>query len=220
MPARKEAGIPGFCISFMKFILGRKIRMTQIFLPDGQMVPVTEVQAGPCFVTQVKEKAKDGVNAVQVGFEITEKKLNKPELGHLGADLPRLRVLREFNLVSDQSGSWKRGDKLTVENFKLGDLISVSGVSKGKGFQGVVKRHHFHGHPTTHGTKDAVRMPGSIGAGGVQRVFKGMRMAGHMGSDQVTVKNLEIVGVDAEKNILQIKGALPGGRGALVVIWG
>jgi large subunit ribosomal protein L3 len=202
----------------MKFILGRKISMSQIFLPDGRVVPITEVQAGPCFVTQVKNQEKDGVSAVQIGFEETKKELPKPRLGHL-KDLPRLKVLKDFNVSATETVSLKRGDKVTVDVFKVGDLITVAGVSKGKGFQGVVKRHHFKGHPTTHGTKDSVRMPGSIGAGGVQRVFKGMRMAGHMGSDNVTIKNLEIVGVDADKNILQIKGALPGSRGSLVEIY-
>ena len=193
--------------------------MTQIFLPDGRVVPVTEVAAGPCFVTQVKAKDKDGVNAVQIGFAVTTKAISKPQAGHL-KDLPKLKIMRELSWADDKPEGLKRGDKITAAIFKVGDLITVSGVSKCKWFQCVVKRHHFHGHPTTHGTKDSVRMPGSIGAGGVQRVFKGMRMAGHMGFDQVTIKNLEIVGVDGDKNLLQIKGALPGARGSLLLIKG
>jgi large subunit ribosomal protein L3 len=197
----------------MKFIIAKKIEMTQKFREDGTVVPVTLVEAGPCTVVQVKTDASDGYGAVQVGFGVA-KKNNKAKAGHL-KDLERAKVLKEFRA---ENTSLKRGDKIDVSIFSVGDAVEVTGISKGKGFQGVVKRHHFHGHPTTHGTKDAVRMPGSIGSGGNQRVFKGLRMAGRMGSDQVTIKNLEIISVDKEKNILALKGAVPGGRGAILLI--
>lgn len=204
----------------MKFILGKKIQMSQIFKENGEVVPVTIVEAGPCFVTQVKKDTGMGRAGIQIGFVATEPKhLNKPQLGHL-KDLPNLKFLREFSLADGEEAKVERGDEITVENFKSGDKVGVAGVSKGKGFQGVVKRHHFSGGPATHGHKDNLRMPGDIGAGGVQRVFKDQRMAGRMGGTQVTIKNLEIAAVDAEKNILKIKGALPGGRNALLTIIG
>lgn len=186
--------------------------MTQKFRDDGTVVPVTLVEAGPCVVTQVKTNDKEGYTAVQVGFG-TAKKLSKPQAGLKELGSPKL--LKEFRLSSTDL---KRGDKIECSSFAVGDVIEVTGISKGKGFQGVVKRHHFHGHPATHGTKDAARMPGSIGSGGNQRVFKGLRMGGHMGLDQVTLKNLEIVDIDKEKNILAVKGAVPGGRGAILFI--
>lgn len=199
----------------MKFILGKKIQMSQVFKEDGQVVPVTIVVAGPCVITQVKEKNSSGYNAAQMGFiEVQERKVKKPQRGHL-KDLPLLKELHEF---VDESGELKRGDKITVANFEVGEKVGVTGVSKGKGFQGVVRRHGFAGGPATHGHKDNLRMPGAIGAGGVQRVFKGLRMAGHMGSDQVTVKNLEIIETDSQNNILKIKGALPGARNSLLII--
>lgn len=209
----------------MKFILGKKIGMTQVFLANGVVVPVTKVQAGPCQIVEVRENKKAGTKAVQIGFDETkESRLSKPELGHL-KDLDKVRNLRDFK-VSAQGGSasggdnLKRGDTITVETFTVGDKINVVGESKGKGFAGVVKRHHFRGGPASHGHKDNLRMPGSIGAGGVQRVFKGMRMGGHMGTDRVTIKNLEIVQVHPETNILYIKGAVPGGRNGLLLISG
>ncbi len=200
----------------MKFILGKKIEMTQRFQPDGSVVPVTIVSAGPCYITQVKEIEKNGYQAVQVGYK-EAKKLNKPLSGHL-KDKFKAKYLTEFKLGKKDEGEYKAGQKITVSVFSKGDKIKVIGTSKGKGFQGVVKRHHFHGHPTTHGTKDAVRMPGSIGAGGPQHVFKGIRMAGRMGHDQVTVANLEIVDLEPGKNFLFIKGAIPGKRNSLVKI--
>ena len=190
----------------MKFIIAKKIEMTQKFRDDGTVVPVTLVQAGPCVVTQVKNHEKDGYTAVQVGFG-TAKHLAKPQAGLKELGSPKL--LKEFRL---ETTDLKRGDKIECSNFAIGDVIEVTGISKGKGFQGVVKRHHFHGHPETHGTKDSVRMPGSIGSGGNQRVFKGLRMGGHMGLDQ------EIIDIDKEKNILAVKGAVPGGRGAILFI--
>lgn len=190
--------------------------MTQLFSPTGEVVPVTQVEAGPCPVVQVKTKSKENADAVQIAFGNQKKhSIKKPQSGHLSG-LGDYRWLRDFAV--EPSASAKRGDFITVETFQEGDKVQVVGESKGKGFAGVVKRHHFHGHPASHGHKDSQRAPGSIGAGGVQRVFKGMRMAGHMGSDQVTVKNLEIIKIDLENNRLFIKGALPGSRGVLLEI--
>ncbi len=200
----------------MKFIIGKKIGMTQVFRADGSVVPVTRVQAGPCVVTQVKD------GAVQVGFG-TQKtfRLNKALKGHLKgisvgeSSETTVRFLKDFR---GETENLKKGDQFTVAIFAPGEKIQVTGTSKGRGFQGVVKRHGFAGGPATHGHKDNLRMPGSIGAGGVQRVFKNMRMGGHMGDDQVTVKNLEIVEIHPETNELLIKGAIPGARNGLVYI--
>lgn len=197
----------------MKFILAKKLEMSQVFLPNGTVVPVTLVQAGPCVVTQVKTGEKDGYQAVQLGF-LNAKRLNRPLAGHLN-ELPKSKILREFRL--EGAVELKRGDMIEATSFAPGENVEVSGISKGKGFQGVVKRHHFHGHPSTHGHKDQLRMPGSIGAGGMQHVMKGRRMAGHMGTDQVTVKNLSIVEV-RENGILAIKGAVPGARNTILTI--
>src|SRR3989339_209517 len=205
----------------MKFIIGKKLNMTQVFREDGTVVPVTRVQAGPCVITQVKTQEKEGTAAVQVGFG-TQKtfRLTKPLQGHLkgitkdeNAQLT-VQYLHDFKNDNDL----KRGDVFTVDTFSVGDKVQVTGVSKGKGFQGVVKRHGFHGGPASHGHKDNLRMPGSIGAGGPQHVFKGMRMGGRMGGDQVTVKNLEVIQVFPEENILAIKGAVPGAKGSLLLI--
>ena len=195
----------------MKFILAKKIEMSQIFRPDGAVVPVTLVQAGPCVVTQVKTQETDGYAAVQLGF-LPKKELAKPEAGHL-KDLPQLSVLREFRL--SDAPTVKRGDAVEASVFVPGDVIQVTGMSKGKGFQGVVKRHGFHGSPASHGHKDQLRMPGSIGPGGVQHVIKGRRMAGRMGDERVTVKNLEIVEV-CDNGILAVKGAVPGARNGIL----
>lgn len=197
----------------MKFILAKKLEMTQVFRPDGTVVPVTLVQAGPCVVTQVKSADKDGVNAVQIGF-LPAKKLNKPEAGHL-KDLSQMSELRDFRI--EDGSELKRGDAIEATVFAPGDLVHVSGVSKGKGFQGVVKRHGFAGSPASHGHKDQLRMPGSIGAGGPQHVFKGRRMAGRMGNDRVTVQKLQVVEV-RDGGILAIKGAVPGARNTVLEI--
>ena len=192
--------------------------MTQVFLPNGVVVPVTKVQAGPCQIVMVKESAGNGVKAVQIGFQETkENRISKSEVGHL-KNLDVVRHLRDFKF--DSATPVKRGDTITVGTFVSGDKVQVVGESKGKGFAGVVKRHHFRGGPASHGHKDNLRMPGSIGAGGVQRVFKGMRMGGRMGGDRVTIKNLEIVEVHPENGELYIKGAVPGGRNALLLISG
>lgn len=187
--------------------------MTQRFADDGKVMPVTVVKAGPCHVTQVKTKENDGYQAVQLGFG--SHKINKPAKGHLKG-LPEYSSLAEF--VEAGVLNLKRGDILNVQIFQPGEMVNVTGISKGKGFQGVVKRHGFKGHRTTHGTKDQVRMPGSIGSTDPQRVFKGMRMAGHMGNAQASVKNLEIIEIDAANDLLFIKGALPGARHSLVRI--
>ncbi|MFH1253347.1 MAG: 50S ribosomal protein L3 [Candidatus Uhrbacteria bacterium] len=197
----------------MKFILGRKLEMTQVFRDDGMVVPVTLIKATPCTVTQVKTMEKDGYTAVQIGGE-TAKKLNQPEAGHV-KDLSLIKTLKEFRLTSTDL---KRGDKIEVSMFEPGDKINVVGTSKGHGFQGVVKRHGFHGSPASHGHKDQLRMPGSIASRRQGPVAKGKRMGGHMGDARITVKNLEIVSINPDQQILAIKGAVPGARGSLVLI--
>lgn len=197
----------------MKFILGKKLEMSQVYRDDGTVVPVTLVQAGPCVVTQIKMADQDGYSAVQVGF-LPAKRLTKPLAGHL-KDLPKLRHLVEFRLPSETE--LKRGDTIEASSFVPGDVIQVSGTSKGRGFQGVVKRHGFSGSPASHGHKDQQRMPGSSGPGGVQHVLKGTRKPGQMGNDRVTVKNLQVVEI-RDGGILAIKGAVPGARNTLVEI--
>lgn len=202
----------------MKFIIGKKVGMTQVFSSSGEVVPVTRIKAGPCVVVQIKSKGKDNAEGVEIGFEdIKEYKINKPKAGHL-KDLKPLRHLISFN--TEKTDEIKRGDEITVDTFEVGDKITVQGVSKGRGFAGVVKRYHFKGGPASHGGKHDLRAPGSIGAGGVQRVFKGMRMAGRMGGAPVTVKNLEIIEVNPENNELLIKGAIPGARNGILRIYG
>jgi large subunit ribosomal protein L3 len=203
----------------MKFIIAKKVGMSQRFREDGSVVPVTLLQAEPCTVTQVKTDEKDGYAAVQVGFgAVKEKAVAKPQRGHMKASGKLSRGTAEFRV--DGAVEIKVGDTVEASQFNAGEFVHVTATSKGKGFQGVVKRHGFGGGPASHGHKDNLRMPGSIGSGGIQRVFKGMRMAGRMGGDQVTVKNLEIIDVDATKGTLAIKGAVPGARGATVIIRG
>lgn len=201
----------------MKFILGTKENMTEFFTEEGKAVPVTIVSAGPCVVTQVKTKEKDGYSAVQVGFgKRREKNINKAQKGHF-KDLGSFRYVKEFRLEEDSSH--KVGDKLQVGDiFEAGDIVRVSGTSKGKGFQGVVKRHGFAGGRRTHGQKHSEREAGSIGATGPARVFKGTKMAGRMGGDRVTEKNLKIVSVSKDSNIVFISGAVPGIRGGLIEV--
>ncbi len=202
----------------MKFILGTKQNMIQVWNEDGKCFPATIINAGPSVVIAVKDEKKDGYIAIQVGFgEKNEKKINKPLKGHF-KELGNFRYVKEFKLKD--SNEMKVGDKVDVSSFEQGDVIQVSGISKGKGFQGVVKRHGFHGGPRSHGQKHSEREPGSIGATGPQRVFKGVRMGGRMGSDRVTVKNLKVVGVDKENNKILISGAVPGKRGTLLEIIG
>lgn len=203
----------------MKFILGKKLEMTQIFKGDGAVVPVTAVLATPNVIVQLKSATgTDGYDAAQVGYG-DAKKIGKSRAGHIKG-LAQVKKLKEFRIDKEDFTDLKRGDVITVEVFSDGDAVKVSGVSKGKGFQGVVKRHGFHGAPKSHGHKDQERMPGSIGAGGVQRVFKGKKMAGHMGDESVTVSGLKVVAIDAEKNIIYIKGAVPGARNSEVMIYG
>jgi large subunit ribosomal protein L3 len=193
-------------------ILGKKIGMTSLFDENGESVPCTVIEAGPCYVTQVKTASTDGYDAVQLGFdERPERTANKPFKGHLAkAGVKALRLLREFRKLSGTSA--RLGDEIRVDVFAQGDVVDVTGRSKGRGFQGVVKRHHFSGVGlATHGQSDRVRAPGSIGSSSYpSRVFKGMRMAGRMGNDQVTVKNLRIVKVIPESNILIVRGSVPG----------
>jgi large subunit ribosomal protein L3 len=201
----------------LKGLIGKKIGMTQIFDEQGVAYPVTIIEAGPCYVTQVRNQERDGYTAVQVGFgEIHPKKLAAGELGHLKAnDLPPMRFLREFR----SKETVNIGDKLTVDLFAIGEHVDVVGTSKGKGFAGAVKRHHFKGGKKTHGQSDRQRAPGSHGSGTTPgRVLKNARSAGHMGNERVTVQALKVVLVDAERNLLGVHGAVPGGKGGLVVI--
>lgn len=204
----------------MKFLLAKKVNMTQVFGEDGVVTPATILNVGPIFVSQIKTKDKDGYNAVQVGFgERKEKNLSKPVKGHLkGLGLPSL--LKEFKTNEHSDASLNLGDKITAEIFKVGDKVIVSGISKGKGFQGVVKRHGFHGGPRSHGQKHSEREPGSIGGAGRDggRVAKGKRMAGRMGNDKITVKNLKVLQIDVEGNSILVSGAVPGRRGTLVEV--
>jgi large subunit ribosomal protein L3 len=196
-------------------IIGRKVGMTQIFGEDRTVSPVTAIQAGPCFVTQIKRVEKEGYNAVQLGYGDT-KRLNAPEKGHL-KKVGMLEHLREFDM--DDISSVEVGQKVDVSLFKLGDAVDVTGLSKGRGFAGVVKRHHFSGGPKTHGQSDRHRAPGAIGSTTFPgRVWKGLRMAGHMGHSRVTVRNLKVVQVDAERNVLFVLGAVPGTKNGLVTI--
>ena len=199
-------------------IIGRKVGMTQVYAEDGRAIPVTVIQAGPCVVVQLKSKEKDGYASVQLGLveDRKVKRVSKAMKGHFDkAKLPPCRVLREFKADGEEL---KVGDKVSVDLFAPGDVVDIVGVSKGKGFQGVVKRHHFRGGAATHGSMFH-RAPGSIGASAFpSRVVKGMRAGGHMGSERVTVRNLSVVRVDAEKNILVVRGSVPGSGGGYLVI--
>jgi large subunit ribosomal protein L3 len=200
-------------------IIGKKVGMTQVYAEDGRAYPVTVIQAGPCVVVQRKSKLKDGYSAVQLGLVEARKakKVTKAMKGHFDkAGLPPCRVLREF-AVADEAEP-KVGDKVSVEQFAAGDKITISGTSRGKGFQGVIKRHNFRGGAATHGSMFH-RAPGSIGASAYpSRVLPGMKAAGHMGSDKVTIRNVQVVRVDAGNNLLVVRGAVPGAGGSIVVI--
>jgi large subunit ribosomal protein L3 len=201
----------------MKFILGTKKQMTQLWVND-KVVAVTPVLAGPCTVTQIKTESTDAYEAVQVSFgKRREKNINKPQRGHFKKADVLPKVAREFRA---SGADLKVGDIITVGTFAPGDAIDVSGTSKGKGFQGVVKRHGFAGGRKSHGNKDQLRMPGSVGSKGPARIFKGVRMAGQMGNEAVTVKNLTVVAIDEEQNLIYVKGAIPGAINSLVVIKG
>ena len=200
----------------MTFILGKKIGMTRIFSEDGEVIPVTVVEAGPVTVVQVKTEETDGYRAVQVGYG-NNKKNKKPVAGHLKDLSKGLRHLKEF-IIKDEVSDLKRGDKIDVSVFGVGDTVKVSGISKAKGFQGVVKRHGFHGAPASHGHKKMLRRPGSIGQRFPQHTLKGMRMAGRMGGTRITVRELKVSSIDKENNIMAISGAVPGRKGTLLEI--
>ena len=196
-------------------IIGKKLGMTQIFKDDGKAEAVTAIEAGPCTVIQVRTVDKEGYNAAQLGFGEV-KRLNSPRQGHLKG-LGQFKYLREFRV--DDTEAIKVGERVDVSLFEVGDLVDITGVSEGKGFAGVVKRHHFAGGPKTHGQSDRHRAPGSIGATTTPgRVFKGMRMAGHMGTSRVTVRHLEVFEADPTRNLLLVKGAVPGARNGLLLI--
>ncbi len=202
----------------LKGLIGRKVGMTQIFDENGAALPVTIIEAGPCFVTQVRTTETDGYSAVQLGYgETRPSRLTGGQLGHLKRnELPPLRFLREFRVKNPEV---QPGDKVTVEVFSQGDFVDVVGVSKGKGFQGGVKRHGFRGGPKTHGQSDRQRAPGSRGAGSTPgRVFKGSRGPGHMGNRRVTAQHLKVVFLDTERNLIGVRGAVPGPKGGIVMI--
>lgn len=199
----------------MQGIIGRKLGMTQIFMEDRTVAQVTAIAAGPCLVTQIKRVEKEGYDAIQLGFG-EAKRLNSPEKGHL-KKLGMFKNLREFE--AEDIASIQLGQVVDVSIFKPGDLVDVTGISKGKGFAGVVKRYHFAGGPKTHGQSDRHRAPGSIGATtSPARVFKGKKMAGHMGSERVTVRKLKVIEADADRNLLLVRGGVPGARNGLVTV--
>jgi large subunit ribosomal protein L3 len=202
----------------LKGLIGKKIGMTQIFDESGAAIPITLIEAGPCFVTQVRLPEKDGYSAVQLGFkEVKQKRLTGGQLGHLKRNnLPPTRFLREFR---SKNPDVKEGDVLKADVFSLNDRVDIVGTTKGRGFAGVVKRHSFAGGPATHGQSDRQRAPGSQGAGTTPgRIFKGKRGPGHMGNARVTAQNLDVVLVDAERNLIGVRGAVPGPRGGIVLV--
>ncbi|MGC9469109.1 MAG: 50S ribosomal protein L3 [Anaerolineae bacterium] len=205
----------------MKGILGRKVGMTQVFREDGTVVPVTVLEAGPCYITQVRTPERDGYQAVQLGYGgAKEKHLTKGQMGHLEqANVPLLRHLRELRTRSDEE--YTVGEKILVDIFEPGERVDVEGRSKGRGFAGVVKRWNFAGGPRTHGQSDRERAPGSIGACATPgKVWKGQKMPGHMGNKRTTTQNLEVVLVDPERNLLAVRGSVPGPKGGLVLVKG
>jgi len=197
-------------------LIGRKLGMTQIFDEQGLARPVTVIEAGPCVVTQIRKQEKDGYEAVQLGYGIS-KRLNKPQQGHVRASGHQVRTLREFK--ADDYSSIEVGQVFTADTFATGDVVDVVGTSKGRGFQGGMKRHGFSGGPKTHGQSDRARAPGSIGSSATPgRVFKGLKMAGHMGHERVTVQNLKVLRVDPERNLLLVEGSVPGpNKGTLLI---
>jgi large subunit ribosomal protein L3 len=201
----------------MKAVLGRKLGMTQLFDENGNVARVTVVEAGPCVITQIKSDDRDGYTAVQIGFG-SAKNPAKPQVGHATHDGVTPRHLREIR-VNKEGDELKVGDRLDVTQFSVGEGVEVTGVSKGKGFAGTIKRHNFHRGPKSHGSHN-YRQPGSIGSAYPQHVYKGVRMAGRMGGERVTTKGLQIIQVDAENNLLAIRGAVPGPRKGIVVIKG
>jgi len=205
----------------MKGILGKKVGMTQVFDESGEVVPVTVIQAGPCFVTQKKTVKKDGYTAIQLGFEeVKPKRLTQPQRGHLRKNnLPPLRYLREIRMSGGGVEEYKEGQKISIGIFEAGGMVDVIGMSKGRGFAGVVKRHGFRGGSKTRGQSDRQRAPGSIGQTSTPgRVYKGKRMAGRMGNQRVSAQNLQVVLVDPQRNLLAVKGSVPGARNELLLI--
>ncbi len=202
----------------IKGLLGRKIGMTQVFNEQGEVIPVTVLEVGPCVVTQIRNKENDGYEAIQVGFEqVPSRKLTMPQRGHLKNASMLVRHLREFR--ADNIQEYEVGQLLKVDIFEPGQRVDVSGISKGRGFAGVVKRHGFRGGPKTHGQSDRHRAPGSIGAGTYPgRVWKGQRMAGRMGGKRSTIQNLEVVEVIPDKNLLLVRGAVPGYNSSLIQV--
>jgi large subunit ribosomal protein L3 len=203
----------------MRGILGKKVGMTQLFDESGVVIPVTIIEAGPCYVTQIKTVDTDGYNAVQVGFdEVLERKLTKGELGHLKkASAPTLRQVREIRY--DEAPTFAPGDVLKADIFKEGDVVDVTGITKGRGFAGAVKRWNFAGGPKTHGQSDRHRTPGSRGSGTTPgRTYRGIKSPGHYGNERVTVQNLRVALVDAERNLIAVRGAVPGARNGLVLV--
>lgn len=204
----------------MKGIIGKKLGMTQVFDENGNAVPVTVIQAGPCFVTQIRSGEKDGYTAIQLGYsEAKPQRMTKGELGHLKRNnLPALRHLREFRLRNGEVDV-AEGAEVKVDVFAKGERVDVIGTSKGRGFAGTIKRHHFHRQPKTHGASDRERAPGSVGSTTTPgRTYPGQRMAGRMGNDRVTAQNLEVVVVDAERNLLAVRGSVPGANDGIVII--
>lgn len=204
----------------MKGIIGRKVGMTQVFDDNGQVIPVTVIEAGPCYVTQVRTAERDGYTAIQLGFDTTkQQRLTKGQLGHLQRNnLPALRYLREFRM-RDNSFEVEEGQEIKVDVFEQGEMVDVIGVSKGRGFAGTIKRHNFGRQPKTHGQSDRERAPGSVGMCATPgRTLKGQRMGGRMGNNRVTVQNLLVQVVDADRNLLAVKGSVPGRKGGIVLI--
>lgn len=200
-------------------MIGRKLGMTRIFDEKGNEVQVSVIQTGPCYVTEIRTKDRHGYDALQLGFEEKrDKSVKKPERGHFAkSGVKPMRLLREFRTYD--VSQFKLGDAIKADIFQVGDKVKVSGISKGKGFQGVVKRHHFGGGPVTHGQSDRTRAPGSLGGSSYpSRVLKGLRMAGRMGGDRVTVRNMKVVRVDVENNIVMVRGGIPGAKNGMVVI--
>ena len=205
----------------MKGMIGKKVGMTQVFDQQGTVIPVTVIQAGPCFVTQIRNTDRDGYVSVQLGYgETKPKSLTKGQLGHLQrSDLPALRHLREFRVTEAAEIAVEEGQVIKVDVFEQGELVDVIGTSKGRGFAGTIKRHGFARGPKTHGQSDRMRSPGSIGMCATPaRVLKGKKMSGRMGNDRVTVQNLPLVVVDAENDLLAVKGSVPGAKGSIVMI--
>ena len=201
----------------MPFIIGKKIKMDQVWSENGKMIPVTHIHVGPVVVTQVKTKEKDGYDAYQVGYDSSIKKVTKPQAGHLKKSGDKIfRILRECRTTSPVA--YTVGDVIDASAFKKDDLLTLTGEEKGRGFQGVVKRHGFHGGPKTHGQKNRLRAPGSLGATAPQRVLIGKKLAGHMGNETVTLRKVRVIDVDVERGIISVKGPVPGNARKLVLI--